>query len=223
MVIYVDIEHNRLKQNKEMWNMHLALLLQTKYNIEEASGDHCLIVRYDQISPDLLDQLGATAVCVSGNMTEFQHYDEAQLAGLRQIFKRATRPTIAFCGGMQMMGETFGSRAAAIDESEVGNMDDHSWKNRTHESGYLSVHKTADHPLWEGLGEEIEVMEAHYWELKSVPAGFDTFAATDMTPIQLMVHRSLPLVGTQFHPEEFDEQHPDGRKFLENFFTRFGS
>jgi len=32
-----------------------------------------------------------------------------------------------------------------------------------------------------------------------------------------MQHTSLPLFGVQFHPELFDQEHPDGRIILENF------
>ena len=32
-----------------------------------------------------------------------------------------------------------------------------------------------------------------------------------------MQHNERPLFGVQFHPELFDEEHPEGRKILENF------
>ena len=68
-----------------------------------------------------------------------------------------------------MMAETFGSRAAAIDESEDGDMYDGAWKERTHESGFMQVRQTKPHPLFEGLSDDMVFLEAHYWEIKSVP------------------------------------------------------
>ena len=219
MIVYVDIEHIRVKENKKMWDEHLVLTLTIKLALEEVSKEPCLIVRYENISPQLLDDLGAKAVLVSGNMTEFQHYTEEDLTGLRAIFKQATRPTVGFCGGAQMLAETFGSRAGAIDEAGSGDMMDGNWKERPHEWGFTQVRQTAPHPLFEGLGDNMTFMEAHYWEIKELPEGFESFAETDITPIQFMAHKELPLFGTQFHPEEFDANHTDGRKFLENFFN----
>ncbi|MCX8182985.1 MAG: hypothetical protein N3F08_00990 [Crenarchaeota archaeon] len=43
-------------------------------------------------------------------------------------------------------------------------------------------------------------------------------ASTEECRIQVMKHRERPLYGVQFHPQIFDEEHPDGRKILENFF-----
>lgn len=218
MIVYVDIEHIRLKADKKKWDAHLVLTLNIKLALEEVSDEPCLIVRYENISPQFLNDVGAKAVLVSGNQTEFQHYSEEDLAGLRAIFRQATRPTVGFCGGAQMMAETFGSRAAAIDETESGDMMDGNWKERTHEHGYMQVRQSAPHPLFEGLDSEMTFMEAHYWEIKGTPEGFETFAESDITPIQFMAHKDMPLFGTQFHPETFDDEHTDGRTFLENFF-----
>lgn len=223
MIVFVDIEHIRVKQDPPKWRKHLAGVADIKFKLEEISGEPCLIVRYERVSPQLLKDVDARAVLVSGNITEFQHYSEAELAGLRAIFREATRPTVGFCGGAQMMAETFGSRAAAIDEGEQGDMMDGAWKERTHESGYTQVRQTKPHPLFAGLGDEMTFLEAHYWEIKSVPEGFESFAETDTTPIQFLAHKSMPLFASQFHPEAFDDSHPDGRKFLENFFKLMDS
>ena len=223
MIVYVDIEHLRVKKvDPKQWSRHLSRTLDIKYRLEEISHDQCLVVHYENLSPELLRQINAKAVLVSGNSTEFQHYEEAKLAGLRAVFREATQPTIGFCGGAQMMAETFGSQAAAIDSSETGDMTDDSWKERIHESGFLPVRKLVDHPLFSGLSEEFVMLEAHYWEIKRLPAGFQNFAETDITPIQFMAHENLPLFATQFHPEAWDSENEDGRKLLQNFFDLAG-
>jgi GMP synthase (glutamine-hydrolysing) len=223
MIVYVDIEHKRLqKNNPELWQLHLSQTLDIKYRLEELSGDVCLVVPYEKLTPQLLRELDVKAVLVSGNRTEFQHYDEAKLAGLRAVFREAAQPTIGFCGGAQMMAETFGSKAAAIDADESGNMDDESWQKRTHEYGFTRVRQVAEHPLLAGVGSDMVVMEAHYWEIKGLPDGFENFAETDITPLQLIAHKELPLFATQFHPEKWTETNRDGRKILENFFRLAG-
>ncbi len=64
--------------------------------------------------------------------------------------------------------------------------------------------------------------KAHSWEIKAVPAGFKSYATTDMTPIQLIIHDELPIIGTQFHPEYYTDEHPAGRFLIENFFRYSG-
>ena len=123
MIVYVDIEHARVKDKQEQWQRHVQRTLDVKYKLEEVSGDHCLILGYAKLSPAVLNVVNARAVLLSGNTTEFQHYSEADLTGLRAIVRESARPTIGFCGGGQMIAETFGARAAAIDESETGDMD----------------------------------------------------------------------------------------------------
>lgn len=220
MIVYVDIEHTRIKGiDPEQWKHHLQHTLDIKYKLEELSGESCLIVHYERLTPLLVQNVGAKAVLISGNRTEFQFYEEEKLAGLRAIFREATLPTMGFCGGAQMMAETFGSKAAAIDPTEVGNMmDGDSWKERTHEYGFLPINQTQYHPFFDGLEQSFVVMEAHYWEIKQIPDGFVNYAETAVTPLQFLAHQSLPLFAVQFHPELWDETHQDGRLFLQNFF-----
>jgi len=220
MIVYVDIEHERLQNIPEKWQKHLSQRLEVKYRLEEISGDHCLIMRYDRLSPDALCEVKAKAVLISGNTTEFQYYEEAKLSGLRAVFREAAQPTLGFCGGFQMMAEAFGITAGPIVSTESGDMDNDSWKERTHEFGFTSVFQSGDHPFFTGLGNKMMFFEAHYWDIKDVPIGFQTFAQTEITPIQFMAHETLPLFGTQFHPEVYNEDHLDGRHFLENFFKQ---
>lgn len=223
MIAYIDIEHISMQANKERWSARLARLLNVKYKLEEVSGEPCLIIRYEKVTPKFLDELGIKAICVSGSSTELPNYSPEEMAGMRQIFETVTRPTIGFCGGHQMMSEMFGVDVKPINEEETGTMVGGGWRNRTHELGMTPVHVTQDHPLFAGLGHEMKMFQAHYWEVKSLPAGFKAYASSDITPIQFMAHESKPLFGTQFHPEEWDDEHTDGRVLLENFFNLISS
>ncbi|RME99403.1 MAG: hypothetical protein D6768_15125 [Chloroflexi bacterium] len=220
MIVFVDIELARVKKtDPARWRRHLSDVLAAKYRLEALSGQPCLVVHYEKVTPVLLRQLQADAVLVSGNTTEFQHYEAESLAGLRAVFREAARPTLGFCGGAQLLAQTFGSEVAAIDPAGTGSMDDESWRGRAHEAGFTVVRRLVEHPLLAGLGPEFVVMEQHYWEIKQLPAGFVNLARTEVTPIQCIAHQSLPLFGTQFHPERWDDAHPDGRTLLENFFN----
>jgi len=80
----------------------------------------------------------------------------------------------------------------------------------------------AAHPWLEGLGPAPEVFEAHYWEIKRAPAGFRVLASSELCGVQALAHEHLPLFGTQFHPEAYDDAHPAGRDLLQNFFRLAG-
>lgn len=218
MIAYIDIEHISMKADKERWTARLARLLNVKYKLEEISGLPCLIIRYEKVTQALLDQLGVKAICVSGSSTELPHYTEVEMAGMRQIFETVTRPTIGFCGGHQMMAHFYGVDVKPINEAESGTMTGGGWRERTHELGMTPVQVIKPHPLFAGMGDELTMFQAHYWEVKALPDGFEAFASSDITPIQFMSHKSMPLFSTQFHPEEWDEEHDDGRTLLKNFF-----
>jgi GMP synthase (glutamine-hydrolysing) len=82
------------------------------------------------------------------------------------------------------------------------------------EGGFQQVRVKGDEALFNGLTDEITVFQAHYWEVKEVPAGFELAAESDLCRIQAVKSRSKPLFGTQFHAEVNDETHPDGNAIV---------
>ena len=69
------------------------------------------------------------------------------------------------------------------------------------------------------MGNDPVFFQDHYWEVKKLPAEFVSLASSPLCPVQAIAHRTLPLFGTQFHPEKYDAQHPDGRQVIANFFA----
>jgi hypothetical protein len=64
MIVYVDMEHDRMRARPRRWERTLAVRLRDKFRLEEISGEPCLIVRYKQVTPAMLDELGVRAVVV---------------------------------------------------------------------------------------------------------------------------------------------------------------
>lgn len=225
MIIYVDIEHPSLYAGPKGQEL-MAARLRVKYRLEDLSGEPCLIVRYPHATPQLLRELNVKAVLISGSAATIDLYDEKDLTGLRQIMSDAAQPTLGFCGGQQLMGQTFGAELAPMGRLPDGAPDPYpDWnygQGMRRERGFTPIHLTGPHPLFEGLGPTPVMFEAHFWEIKSTPPGFKLYATTAMCPVQMFAHESKPLYATQFHPEHWDDEHPDGRKFLENFFRLAG-
>lgn len=230
MLIYVDLEHDRLeRQEPELWARLRAGRLQQKYRFEEISGQPCLLVRYDRLNLNLIRELRpqVRAVLVSGCYTDFEHYSEESLAGLRALFRGATWPTIGFCAGFQLMAAAHGAEIGPIGAySAADALNDQVSEVRPGqkgEFGFLPVRVQSRHPLFAGLPAQPIVRQAHYWEVKSLPAGFQNLAESDLCARQAAVHVDLPLFGVQFHPEQYDEAHPHGRQIVRNFFEMVGA
>ena len=223
MIVYVDFEDERLRdQDRAKWEKSLADRLEAKYRFEEISGEPCLIVRYPRVSPALLRELNARAVLVSGNVTNWKKFAEADLAGLRAIFREAAWPTLGFCGGCQFLALTYGAEIAPMGPLRPGDSvpaPELAYSpGMRQERGFLPVRALEPHPLVEGLERSPVMFQAHAWEIKAPPAGFRVLAGSDLCSVQAIAHESAPLFGTQFHPELYDGAHPDGRRVLENFF-----
>ena len=219
MIIFVDNEHTSGYEQK--WGQFLmAARTKIKYRLEDITGDTCLLIRYQHVTPQLIKEMNARAVFISGNSADPSVYDEKDKEGLRQIFRDQALPIFGFCGGFQLMGQTLGAPLELIGPLDPGEEDPFpestyaGWKK---EHGYDTVQIVKPHPILEGLGEEPIVRHAHSLELKSVPAGFQVYASTPLTHVQMIIHDTLPIAGAQFHPEYYTDEHPAGRIMIENF------
>ena len=157
MIVYVDLEHDRLRQNREAYERSMARRMKQKYRFEQISGDLCLVVRYHRVSPDLLRQLDARAVLVSGAATDFEHYTAEDLAGLNAIFREAAWPTLGLCAGHQLLASAYGSQVDAMGSLPPGAPDPYVGteypQGLRQERGFMPVHITAGHPLLDGVGD----------------------------------------------------------------------
>lgn len=225
MIVFIDNEHATGYAGR-FGQMIMANRVRIKYELEDMSGHECLIVRWDRITLAQLDRLDPAAIFVSGNSADPDAYDPDEQAGLREVLLERRWPTFGFCGGHQVMGETYGAELApigALDDGEepVGGTADFAPGMRS-ELGYFPVDVTRPHPILADVGPTPVVRHAHSWELKDLPDGFTNYASTTMTPIQLMIHDELPIVGSQFHPEYATDEHPAGRTLIENFLRWAG-
>lgn len=225
MIVFVDNEHEVGYAGK-FGPMIRENRIRIKYELEDRSGHECLIVRWNRVTPDLLDRIDAEAVFISGNSASPDDYDPAEQEGLNTAIQELRWPMFGFCGGHQVMGAALGAELAPIGELDPGDEPfgeaNDLAPGMKAELGYFPIQVTDPHPILEGVGEEPIVRHAHSWELKDLPIGFSNYAATDMTPIQLMIHDDLPIVGAQFHPEYATQEHPAGRFMIENFLRWAG-
>lgn len=96
-------------------------------------------------------------------------------------------PVLGICLGHQAIGEFFGADLV-IGEKPV--------HGKVH-----GVRKIGDHPVLEGLPYKFNVTRYHSLELRNLPDMLEVILETDQKEIMGIVHRHLPIVGIQFHPE----------------------
>lgn len=233
MIVYVDMEHDRLREDNALWQHFSTKTLETKYRLEEIAATSCLIIRYNRLTPALLRDLNVQAVVVGGHYTALPHYNDADLAGVRLLLQEATWPIIGLCGGLQLIVQMYGGTFGPINGSSFKADDpftetplppdmmtsaDAQAQNTKQEQGFMPVRVIEQHPLLDGLGVEPVFFQLHSWEVKSLPDAFQRLAGSQLCDVQIIAHKTAPLFGVQFHPERYDEDHPDGRTILGNFF-----
>lgn len=113
-------------------------------------------------------------------------------------------PMLGICLGHQGIGEFFGARLT---------------KAKTPVHGKTSMICHQQHPLFEGLPAEFEVMRYHSLVLENVESTpLEIIAATESGEVMAIAHKTLRVIGVQFHPESILSQ--NGFKILQNWLER---
>ena len=111
-------------------------------------------------------------------------------------------PVLGICYGMQLI-------AYLLEEGKV-----HPASEREYGNAQLQVNAESDR-LFKGLPSDITAWMSHGDKIDSLPAGFQTIAQTQNSPVAAMVDSKGMLYGLQFHPEV--EHTRDADKILYNF------
>jgi GMP synthase-like glutamine amidotransferase len=212
VILFVDTEHE--SGYLQPWGEKLqAARTRIKYRLEDLTGDEVLLVRYDRVDHDLVERVAARAMFLSGSSATVDTYGDER-DGVHSLIRDMSMPMFGFCGGLQMMATALDIPVAKIGVDEEG--DDVA------ERGYQPTPITAGHAVFEGLSDAPVMRHSHSWELKTMPDGFGLYSSTEVSPIQLIIHDDLPVVGTQFHPEYWTAEAPEGRLLIENFCRHAG-
>ena len=223
MIVFVDLEHVEFpEKHPVVWESVAHRRLRTKYRFEELTQLPCHIVRYPSFSAFSKQShfKHARAVVFSGHNTELDAYPEIDLEPIRKWFLQPQLPTLTICGSFQLMAQTFGSKLGPMGKSDPTrhqHRDPVIPDSAARETGFCSItpaHKSAL------ISAKSRVFQHHYWEVKTLPKAFHQIARSGACEIQGLQHTSLPIVGFQFHPEDYDEENRDGRSILRSWFSQ---
>lgn len=200
---------------------HIAYLAKVRRIVEQQTGLPYAVLHYSQLSGGSLDRTRIKAVLITMMDKGISSNHTARL--LATI--RATHlPTFGFCGGHQFIAQAFGGKVAKMRPLAPGEKDPNParYPGLFKEWAFLPVNVVRRDPLFDGLGETVIVREYHAYEIKRLPEEFDLLASNGACRVQAIKHKARLLYGTQFHPEHFDAEHPDGERILRNFFRLAG-
>ena len=176
-------------------------------------GVEILTEPFHAVSLERLQSLQPSHIILSGQSHPWDEYSPESLAGVFEVIKKASQPILGVCGGHQQMALAFGAPIGLMARLVAGE----GYEGAKRERGFFPVAVNNQRGLFANLPSTITVWHSHFDEVKELPEGFHRTASNETCAIQAMQHDERPLFGVQFHPELFDEEHPEGRKIMENF------
>jgi GMP synthase (glutamine-hydrolysing) len=222
VVCVLDVEHPDLIRERlraKSVDQYRGRVL--KQRVTQITGLPCLLVHYTEAHREDLERPNVKAIVLTARRSTL---DPGLDRDWFALIRETKIPMIGFCGGHQLIAQAFGGevdrmRPLLPDEPDPRPQYQPGFYK---EWGFLKVRLLKADPLFDGLVVSIMVREAHAFAVSKLPAEFDTLASTDDCPVQVIRHRLRLLYGTQFNPDVYDDEHPDGRKILENFFKLAG-
>lgn len=171
-----------------------------------------MIERFQDVSLRRVEQLAPSHIILSGQSHPWESYTPESLAGVFDVIRHARQPLLGICGGHQQIALAYGARVAVMKRLAPGT----GYEGCLRERGFFDIEHEGE-GLFATLPRTISVWHSHYDEVKELPENFRRTATNETCSIQAMQHNTRPLFSVQFHPELFDEEHPQGRRIMENF------
>jgi len=109
-------------------------------------------------------------------------------------------PVLGICYGMQLTAQTLGGSVHRGTKAEYGK---------------AMMNVTGKSPLFQGLGNELQVWMSHGDKVETPPEGFEVVADSDNCPLAAIQNIDRNIFGLQFHPEVVHT--PQGAAILGNF------
>lgn len=140
--------------------------------------------------------------------------DILQLQALEMAVRR-NLPVLGICKGMQIINVGFGGTLTQdLDPETAGR---HAYRGQDQYHSSIILESSWLHALY---GRTVPVNSAHHQAVKKLGDGLEMVQyCPEDGCIEALSHRSLPIIGVQWHPERIDERISgiSGRKVLAYF------
>jgi GMP synthase (glutamine-hydrolysing) len=177
-------------------------------------GLEILTEPFHNVTLERVRSLKPSHIILSGQSHPWDKYTPESLAGVFDVIKQAAQPILGVCGGHQQIALAYGSEVGLMERLEPGE----GYEGAKRERGFFPIDNTGE-GLFKSLPPEVTVWHSHCDEVKQLPDGFRVTASNGTCAIQAMQQKGRRVYGVQFHPELFDDDHPEGRRIVENFLS----
>jgi anthranilate synthase/aminodeoxychorismate synthase-like glutamine amidotransferase len=156
------------------------------------------VVQHDEVSAD--DVLAFDHVVLSPGPGH--PVDPADFAVGADVLRRATRPVLGVCLGMQGIVTTYGGEVGRVEPAH----------------GEVAAVTHDGRGVFAGLPSPLKAVRYHSLAALTVPDCLEVTARAEDGVVMGVRHRTLPLEGVQFHPESVLSEH--GLALVANFLGR---
>ena len=164
--------------------------------INDATESKAIVLRNDAIDKTVLENADAIVLSPGPGIPE----EAGQLMKIIEEF-HDRKPILGICLGHQALGQFFGAELIQNDFPLHGKA--------------TIIHKVIESELFHQLPTQFEVGRYHSWSIKNNSSVLETTSETDEQEVMSFRHRSLPIIGLQFHPESILTS--NGRQIIENW------
>ena len=162
----------------------------------------------ESVPYDAVEAPTADALVLSGSTDPWALHHQRSLGRFYEELRRYPGPVLGICAGMQMLARALGGVVGPAGQAT---------------RGYRPIDVADDSDLFAGLAPRFDVYQSHEDEVIRVPAGVRVLASSDACAVEALAVEDRPWWGTQFHPEEWDDEHPAGRAIIERFVELAGN
>jgi GMP synthase (glutamine-hydrolysing) len=220
-VVYVDTEHERVRNHPEAGLRHRVMLAETIGRLERIAGARAELLSFAEVSPARIAKSPPSVIFIGGNTTDWCEFDFQEMAGLMEVIRAAPTPILGICAGHQLIGYAHHAKWGPLGPLQYLEVDPDPRfaPGQRKQRGFQAVRLDAHCPLFRGLDATVDFFQSHYWQLVDVPRGFAVRASSPWSAIQAIERMDRPVFGVQFHPERYDAAHPYGAVILRNFIA----
>jgi GMP synthase (glutamine-hydrolysing) len=155
-----------------------------------------------------MESVTADALILSGSTDPWTLHRPEALERFYDVLRAFPGPVLGICAGMQMIVRASGGTVGASARST---------------RGFTNVEVLDDSDLFAGGTGSLAVFESHEDEVTVLPPGLRLLATSSTCRVEAVAATDRPWWGTQFHPEAWDPEHPDGRAILGRFLQLAGA
>lgn len=195
------------------------IVLKDKENIESATGEDVLIVPYKKFTIEMINKLNPKDIIFSGFAPDLDTFDKKYFYTIEKVVKEVKIPILCICGSHQLLSEIYNKDI--YNEDKLYNYPIKPEKNCKGEyyktNGFYTINLLSDDEIFNEMNKKTKMKCLHYCEVKELPKDFVLLASSLHSKVEAMKHREKFIYSTQFHPEKYDINNIDGKKFLKNF------